>query len=190
VTVLLTYSKEIASLASPIIAWVLATYLGRRVKLLLDYRHAFNFLLQVPTRAPDGTVINPTTMVRTASVSVFNNGRAPATKVEVVFNWQPQHFNIWPSRHYEVKLSPDRRFSVFFENLAAKEVVGFELLAVNADLPEILSVRSEQGLAHRRALVPWPVPPMWRVRAIQVLAGFGIAALVYLAFSAVQLLVR
>ncbi|WP_376094568.1 hypothetical protein ACE7GA_01390 [Roseomonas sp. CCTCC AB2023176] len=187
---LVLYSKEIASLLAPVVTWLLTRYFSQKAALLLDFRHQFTFLLNEPTRAPDGRVLGPVTTVKTLSTSVFNNGRATATKLEVVFNWRPQHFNIWPVRHYEERTSPDGRFSLLFENLTAKEAIGFELLSVNADLPGIIQVRSEQGVAKVRQLTPFPLPPPWKIKVALILMGFGVGAVVYLFISGLQLIAR
>jgi hypothetical protein len=124
-----TYSKEIVALLAPFIAWSLSNRFQNRARLIQSTRHAFTFLIQQPLIGPDGKQISPAQTVNTASVSVVNAGRQVATKVEVVFNWKPQHLNIWPLRHYTENMAPDGRFSLNFDSLAPKEIIGFELLA-------------------------------------------------------------
>jgi hypothetical protein len=95
------HAAKIFSAASPFILWALNQLIQPKARLLLQTRHRFTYLIQQPHIAEDGTVISPTQTVSTQSVSIFNAGRSPATKLEIVFNWKPQHINIWPSRHFD-----------------------------------------------------------------------------------------
>ena len=133
-------------------------------------------------------MLSPTQTVNTASISIFNAGQSPATKVEVVFNWKPQHINIWPSRHFDEKLSPDARYHLFFDSLPSKDVVGFEVLNINADMPGIVTVRSEQCAAKLMELQPQPVAPKWKVAVIVGLLAIGLATAVYFFILFLQVL--
>jgi hypothetical protein len=184
-----SHAAKIFSVATPFILWVLNALLQPKARLFRQTRHRFTYLIQQPLLAPDGAVLSPTQTVNTESVSIFNAGRSPATKVEIAFNWRPQNINIWPTRHFEERLSPDGRYHMFFDSLLAKDVVGFELLSVNAPLPEIVTVRSEQCIATSVLLVPQPLPPKWKVVVAVALIGIGLAATVYGAIWLLQLLV-
>lgn len=180
------YLREIVSLAVPFIAWGLSVWFQGRPRLVRSVRHAFTFLLQEPFRNAEGEVLRSSQTVQTASVSVVNTGRIAATKIEVVFNWKPQYLNMWPSRHYEEKIAPDGRYSIIYDSLPAKDSIGFELLAVNADLPQIITVRSEQVVAVERAMSLQPVYPRWVVIFSMWLILSGIAANVFGIASIVQ----
>jgi hypothetical protein len=184
-----SHAAKIFSAATPFILWALNALLQPKARLFRQTRHRFTYLIQQPHVAPDGTILSPTQTVNTESVSIFNAGRSPATKVEIVFNWQPQNINIWPSRHFEEKLSPDGRYHMFFDSLLAKDVVGFELLSVNAPLPEMVTVRSEQCIATSVQLLPQPVLPKWKVVILLTLIAIGLAATTYGAIWLLQLLI-
>jgi len=145
-------------------------------------------LIQEPLRNAEGAVIRPVQTVQTASVSVVNTGRIAATKIEVVFNWKPQYLNMWPSRHYEDKTAPDGRYSIIYDSLPAKDSIGFELLAVNADLPQIITVRSEQVVAIERSMSLQPIYPRWIMIVSMWLILSGLAANVFGIASIIQLL--
>jgi hypothetical protein len=66
--------------------------------------------------------------------------------------------------------------------------MGFELLAVNAALPEMVTVRSEQSVATKMRLVPQPIAPRSRVVIILWLKGCGVAVNVYIVTLLIQLL--
>ncbi len=183
-----SHARGIVSIATPFIIWFINNRFQPRAKLIQQTRHGFTFLVQSPLLDAQGNQIAPTQTVNTASVSIFNAGRSPATKVEVVFNWKPQHLNIWPSRHYEEKSSPDGSYSLFFDSLPSKDTMGFELLAVNADLPEMVTVRSEQSVATKMRLVPQPMQPRWKVIVAIWLIGCGVAANIYVTTMLLQIL--
>jgi hypothetical protein len=189
-TFLSSYSKEIVAFVAPFIAWILTNRFQNRARLIQSTRHAFTFLIQQPLIGADGKQISPTQTVNTASVSVFNAGRQVANKLEVVFNWKPQHLNIWPSRHYTENTAPDGRFSLNFDNLAPKETIGFELLAVNGQVPAMVTVRSDQSLASNLPLVPQPIQPRWKIVFAAWLMLTGFAANVYLVMLFLQVVVK
>ncbi len=135
-------------------------------------------------------MLSPTQTVNTESVSIFNAGRSAATKLEVVFNWKPQHINIWPSRHFDEQTSPDGRYHMFFDSLPAKDTVGFELFNINAQLPEMITVRSEQcAVAVSMNLIPQPVAPKWKIVLVLLLLGIGLASTVYATIWFLQILI-
>ena len=185
-----TYSKEIVALIAPFIAWVFATRFQNRSRLIQSTRHAFTFIIQQPLIGADGKQISPTQTVNAASVSVFNAGRQVANKLEVVFNWKPQHINIWPSRHYTENTAPDSRYSLHFENLPPKETIGFELLVVNSQLPAMMTARSDQSLASTLPLVPQPIQPRWKLALAAWLVLTGFAGNVYKLTLLLQVIVK
>lgn len=189
-TFIQTYLKEIVAIFSPIVAWILNNRLQPKARLVYGTRHTFTFLIQEPLRNDAGEIVSPTQTVNTASVQLINQGRVAATKLEIVFNWKPQHLNIWPARPYDEHISPDGRYSVLFGSLSPGEVVGFELLAVNAQLPALTTVRSEQSVAKNTPLLPQPVQPRWKqiVGVWFLVVGFG--ATIYFALVGASLILR
>lgn len=91
-----TYGKEIISILVPFITWFLNVGIKAKAKLIWGSPHSFNFLVQEPIRDTEGNIVQPTQMVRTASIRVINIGRETAHKIELVFNWKPQYINLWP----------------------------------------------------------------------------------------------
>jgi hypothetical protein len=178
----------LVAITVPFIAWLLNNRTSSKVKLDWSVRHSFTFILQEPSFDDNNQKISDTKTVNTASISLVNSGRAVATKVEVVFNWKPQHINIWPIRHYEEKISNNGRVSICLENLAPKEVFGFEILSVNSKLPEIVNVRSEQVSGKYVTLAPQVVLANWKVRMIFTLFLIGIGTVVYMLAVFIQLI--
>jgi hypothetical protein len=182
------YAKELVSLLVPFIAWGLARFFRTRAKLVLANPHTFTFLVQEPLRDAQGNEISPTQTVRTVSYLVKNTGSEPAKNVELVLNWKPLCINIWPSRHITEHIEPDRRYVVILDSLAPNEFVGLELLSVNAEVPELVTVRSEECIAKRVEMYPQPLVKPWlaRTAAIMMLAGTGVV--IYLTLLVLQFL--
>lgn len=185
---LISYSKELVAITVPFVAWLLNNRMSSKVKLDWSIRHSFTFILQEPSFDNNNEKISDTKTVNIASISLVNSGRAVATKVEVVFNWRPQHINVWPIRYYEEKLSNNGRVSMCLENLAPKEVFGFEILSVNSKLPEIVNVRSEQISGKYVTLSPQIVLAPWKTRLIFVSFLIGIGTIAYMLAVLIQLI--
>ena len=189
-TFLSTYSKEVVSLFVPLVTVILNRIFQNRARLVQSVRHSFTFLIQEPLLNEHGQVESPTQTVNTASMSVLNSGRVTATEVEITFNWRPQYFNVWPTRPYEENLAPDGRFSVLLENLAPKEIFGFELLAINRKLPDIVNVRSAAAMSVITPLHLQPVVPRWLLLSVWFMAFLGCVTSVYLVTLIIQFVAR
>jgi hypothetical protein len=188
-TFLETYGKEIISLLVPIVTWLLNGFFKAKAKLQVALPHQFTFLVQQPRIDDEGHEISPTQTVKTNSFIIRNSGREPATKVELVFNWKPMCLNLWPVRHYEEHIEPDRRYVLIFDSLAPDEVLGVEVLTVNEDLPNLVTVRSAECIAQNISMYPQPVVGNTVRIATTVFMALGLAAAVYLAILLVQFLV-
>ena len=187
--ILETYGKEIVALIVPFVTWALNTFFRQKAKLQLASPHTFTFLVQQPLFDPQGNQILPTQTVKTQSLMVMNSGRQTATKVEWVFNWKPLCINVWPSRHFVEHTEPDNRYVMIFDSLAPNEYLGCELFSINNDLPDLITVRSDQCVAQFINLYPQPVVPNWQRRVYMVLMLAGLAIVVYVAILLLQFLV-
>lgn len=188
-TFLETYGKEVFALLVPVVTWVLNGLFRAKAKLQVALPHQFTFLVQQPLINEDGEHISPTQSVNTNSFIIRNAGRETATKVELVFNWKPMCLNLWPVRHYDEHIEPDRRYVLIFDSLAPLEVLGVEVLAVNEDLPSLITVRSAQCNAQSITMYPQPVVSNAARRTAVALMALGLAAAVYLGIVVVQFLV-
>jgi hypothetical protein len=124
--------------------------------------------------------------VRAASLFVNNTGRDGASDLEIVFNWKPPYLNIWPQRDYTVGTNPDGRYIIKVANLGTKEFLGLDLLAVNAELPDVVQVRSSQGAGVQITMVPQPVYAKWKIICARFLVFMGLASVIYLLFAVIQ----
>jgi hypothetical protein len=136
-----------------------------------------------------GQQIAPTQTVHTRSLLVWNAGKDTGTKVEWVFNWKPLCINVWPPRHFDEHTEPDNRYVVLFESLAPNEYLGCELFSINAELPSLLTVRSDQCVAQTISMQSQPVMPNWKRRIAVALMLAGTALVVYMTIVLLQFLV-
>lgn len=183
------YGKEIVSLVVPFVTWFLNVGIKARAKLIWTSPHSFTFLVQDPIRNPEGNIIQQTQRVCTASIKVINTGRDTANKVELVFNWKPQHINLWPVRHYEHKTDQDGRHTLIFDNLSPKEEIGLEIMCINVDLPALLVVRSAECTAQNVSLMWVRYLAPWKVNIERLLLLVGLSACVYGLIALIQFLV-
>jgi len=183
------YGKEIVSLLVPILAWALNGFFKAKAKLQVALPHQFTFIIQEPLLDANGQQIRPTQSVKTNSFIIRNAGRVPATKVELVFNWKPMCLNLWPVRHYEEFTEPDARYVLIFDSLAPNEILGIEVLSVNNDLPNLVTVRSAECVAQEITMYPQPVVSNKVRFAALTLMALGLATAVYLSIVLVQFLV-
>ena len=184
-----TYAKEIVALIVPFVTWALNHFMKGKARLRVAVPHGFTFLVQEPLRDPDGKVIRPTQTVQTRSFMIQNDGREPATKLELVFNWRPMCVNVWPSRHITEHIESDGRHVIVMDSLAPGEVVGCEVLSVNADVPDLITVRSDQSTGQRVDMYPQPVVRKGVRIATGSLMFVGLATSVYAVILLIQFLV-
>jgi hypothetical protein len=188
-SILETYGKEMVALLVPLVTWLLNSFFKTKAKLQVALPHKFTFLVQEPLIDPEGKEVSPTQTVNTNSFIIRNAGRDSATKVELVFNWKPMCINLWPVRHFEENIEPDRRYVLIFDSLAPNEVLGVEVLSVNRELPNLVTVRCEQCVAQNINMYPQPVVSNAIIFAARVLMAIGLAAAVYIAIYLIQFLV-
>ena len=184
-----TYGKEIVAIMVPFLTWGLNNLFKPRAKLLLASPHNFTFLVHQPRLDEEGNVMSPTQTVQTNSIVLRNAGKETAKHVELVFNWKPLCINVWPSRHYTEHNEPDNRYTLIFESLAPDEVLECELLAINQQLPALITARSEQCVAQTIEMYPQPAIKNWQKRGGIFLGFTGLALTVYLVIVLVQFLV-
>ncbi|MFZ0092603.1 MAG: hypothetical protein WAK97_01690 [Pseudolabrys sp.] len=186
------FQKEIISLAFTLISAGILYLFRARAKLVWGTPYGFTFLIHdvpAPTPVPVSVPAQqdapqtpaPAPMasnIQTASLIVQNNGREPATEVEVTFNWKPHIYNIWPIRPYDIHTSPDTRFTLKFPNLAPKEFFQVELISPGS-LPQIMSVRCKECVGKYIPVRPMRVWPNWVYGLIWSVMLLGVSAIVY-----------
>jgi hypothetical protein len=112
-----------------------------------------------------------------------------ATNVEIVFNWKPPCLNLWPVRHFSEHTESDNRYVLIFDSLAPGEAQGCEILSLNAELPEVITVRSKECVAKSIPMYPQPVISNSKKAVAAIFMFFGLATTVYLTIVLIQFLV-
>lgn len=182
------YAKEIVALCVPILTFTLNNLFKRKTKLQYAVPHTFSFWIQEPLM--DGEkVISPTQTANTRSHLIRNAGKETATNVEIIFNWKPQFFNLWPLRRYSEQLQSDNRYILVFDSLSPGEMVNVELLSVNRDLPHLVHVRCDQAIGQEIHMIPQPINSQAMIKTATLLIGLGSAAAIYILILLIQLLV-
>lgn len=184
-----TYGKELISILVPILTWALNKYGKSKVNLLVSEPHRFTFLVQDPTTQADGTTIDVQKTVHTISYLIQNTSNETANKVELVFNWQPQYFNIWSPREHHKNTLADKRYIITFDSLSPKEFLQCELLNVNADLPKLLTVRCNECVGKFIEMYPQPIAKNWQRRLALIFMFLGFITSIYLMLTVIQLIV-
>lgn len=183
------YGKEIFAILVPFATWALNYFFKSKAKLKVANPHTFSYLIREPLLNQEGEVLQETQIAHTKSFLIKNAGRESATKIEIVLNWKPQYFNLWPSRHHTAHTEDDGRFYLIFESLSPNETIGVELLSVNRELPAILNVRSDQTIGAFVDMVPMETLNQNLINFIRVMILLGFSTTIYLCIILIQFLV-
>jgi hypothetical protein len=183
------YGKEIFALTVPVFTLIINKFFKNSAKVCYGVLHQFTYLINEPLRNANNEVICNTQIVHTYSYVFKNEGKEPATNVEIIFNYSPMYLNIWPSRHYTVKEGAEGRYIMVMDYLAPQEFVRCEMMSINKDLPELLSVRCKEGLAKEIKMMPNKVLPPIYLRFVLLLIFLGSVTLIYLVIVVLQWLV-
>jgi len=184
-----TYGKEIISILVPILTWALNKYGKSKVNLLVSQPHKFIFLVQDPTVQADGTIDNVSKNVHTISYLIQNSSNETANKIELIFNWKPQYYNIWSPREHTTKLLDDGRYMLTFESLSPKEFFQCELLNVGSELPNLLTVRCNECVGRFIEMYPQPIVKNGLRRTLVVFIVLGFVTSIYFALTLLQLII-
>ena len=140
-------------------------------RIIWGTSHGFTFALP-PPQAQQGveqagqrqenvpSVQNPL-MVHTRTIFLVNRGRVSAENVEIILNFTPQHFSLWPQMNYTSAVNPENRFIIKLESLSVREYTSIELIQVGAELPQLLNVRSSNGISKEVTMAPLRTFPQW-----------------------------
>lgn len=184
------YGKEIISILVPLITFVLNNFFKSSAKISIGELHQFGFLIEEPIRNENGEIVKPRQIINTISYVVVNEGREAAKNLELIFNYKSNtHLNIWPVRPYSESYDPNGRYVLSFGYVAPKENFRCELLSINADLPELLTSRSEQGLSKSIVLQPQKLLNKSFIKIIQCCIFLGMASFVYIFILLLQWLI-
>lgn len=166
-------SPEIVAVLLTALIAAITRYLQPAARVIWGISHGFTFLVPSQEKQPQSYPLS------TGSVFVRNAGRRTANDVEIVLNYRPQHFQIWPALGYETAETPEHHFIIKLKNLGPGEFTTVELVSANHELPITLRVRSPLGEAKRVGIAPMRVMPVWFNRAAVLLFSLGLFTVTY-----------
>lgn len=182
------HQKELWSIATVLLAFSLNRFFRLRPRLNYSVGHSFNLLVEQPLLDNDGNQVAQRQVARTASITVGNSGLQPAKAVEITFNWKPQILNVWPARKFDESVGAFDRYSMKLDSLAPGEQFSIEIMSINAELPLLTAVRSEDCVGRMIKMEAQRVWPTWVLRLIALDMVLGAVAAVYLLVTLVQLI--
>lgn len=186
-TSLQPYQAQFWSLLVVVFGAVVTRLMRLKPKLLYSINHSTILLVDQPLLDQEGQQIAPRQHVRTASIFLENAGLNPAKNVEVAFNWKPAILNVLPARAYTDVTSALDRYSIKFDSLAPGEQVTIDIMAINAELPNMTAVRSEDCKGKAVNMAPQRVWSKWLLNSLLAFLILGLATAVYLLIKLVQL---
>jgi len=188
-SIIQTYGKELVALLVPFIAWMLNRFFQAKAKLNISSPHGFVFLVDKPLYNEHGGLERKELTVYTKSYVLINAGRVTSTNIEIVFNWRPMCINMWPIRSHSERIENDNRCILMFNSIAPGEILGLEILDINRQLPDLVSARCDQCIAHNVVMYPQPVVSNLTRFVCALLLALGLGAGVYIVILLIQFLV-
>lgn len=185
-SILTQYGKEIFSVVVPVFTLLLNKFFKNRAKISFGKLHQYSYLIDKDVTTEGDNQPKQKVVVHTESYVFNNEGREPATSLEIIFNYKPMYLNIWPSRHYTIKIDPDQRYIMMFDYLAPKESITCALMSVDSSLPNLLSVRCKEGLAECITIIPQKRQRPMFINFVGILIFMGSISLVYFVIVLLQ----
>jgi hypothetical protein len=100
-------------------------------------------------------------LLHTQTIFIQNVGWESAQGVEIILNYQPDHFALWPQLNYSTATNPEGRFIIKIENLGRREFTTVEMLHSAREMPSTLRVRTNRGECRQLPMAPAQVYPRW-----------------------------
>jgi hypothetical protein len=160
-----------------LVGWVLVRMftLRGRVAWAVSHQHAFNL-----------QNLTPPTLVHTREMWVQNVGRARVDSVEVVLNFAPGYYDIWPQRQFSTQTTPNNNFVLTFDNLNPREFFTISLFQITNQPPMTTNVRWSGGVGEQRQMAPQQVVSRARLNILGFLILMGFFAIFYFVVRLVQ----
>lgn len=155
------------------IGWVVVRVVTGRPKVRWAFSHRHAFYLQN---------LNPAVLAYTKEIWVQNTGRAVAEGVEIVLATTPQHFDVWPQRHYTALPNPGGSLTIKFDNLNRKEFVTISMFQTAVAPPDVTNVRWHGGVGKQLPMGPQQIYPRWFIAVLRGFLMFGFFSFWYFVF--------
>jgi hypothetical protein len=166
----------IAALLS-LLSWIVLRILTPRARIAWGISHQHAFLLQN---------LQSQTIVYTREIWIQNIGRARAEGLEVILNAAPNHFDVWPQRHFAQLTNPNGNLIIKFDDLNRREHVTISMFQPMIQLPLVTNVRWSGGQGMQLPMAPQRVWPNWFIRVLFALLILGAFTILYVIVRLVQ----
>lgn len=158
------------------VGWIIIrVYIGQgKIAWAFSHQHAFYL-----------SHLNPPVLAYTKEIWIQNIGRSIAEDVEIVFVFRPEHFEVWPQRHYEVLTNPENNLTIKMDTLNSREFVTISLFQTAMEPPVVTSVRWCGGQGKLVQMGPQQIRPRWFIMLLTALLLLGFFSFWYFLFRIV-----
>jgi hypothetical protein len=153
-----------------------------RAKVLWAVSHQNNFPMPATQGRPPGVIC-------VVQIWVQNDGRSVADKVDIAFEYEPEHLKIDPRRQFEIVEHHGAGHIIRLDHLNPQELVAFSMIRADALPPLVTSIRWHGGEAKLVPVAPGRTYPMWWIKVRIVMFGIGLFAVLYSVVRVAQFLI-
>jgi len=155
------------------LGWIgVRTYTGRsKIAWAFSHQHAFNL-----------QNLTPPVLAYTNEIWVQNVGRVVAEEVEIILGAKPQHYDVWPQRHFSELFNPDGSLVIKLDHLNSREHVTISMFQTATQPPMLTNVRWKGGVGKRVPMGPRQIFPRWFSLFLQCLILLGFFSFWYFLF--------
>lgn len=161
------YSEFLQTALIGLVVALVSHWLRPRGRLRWGSAHSHAFLMSSDQ--------GPGYLLRTQSFWFQNTGKSSLDDVEIILNYPPQHFEIWPARQFERRRLDNGRLLIAIPFLSAHEGITLSMLDARADLPEIVGARARSGPAKEIPMTMQRQWPTWTGCVAIALLALGTA---------------
>jgi hypothetical protein len=158
-----------------------------KAKVVYGVGHGFTFSIPQRPQTEPPTAI-PNLLVTTRSIAVNNEGTATAEDVEFYFNYEPEHFQIWPAIQYTSESTEEGNFLIKIKTINPKEHFSIELIQSKVSTPELINVRAFKGRCKNVNMAPMQLYSKAFYNFVLVILILGIYQTILLALKLLSLL--
>ncbi len=95
--------------------------------------------------------------IRVQTIFIQNNGRKDAENVEILLNYDVEHFQFWPPADYTKKVLPDGRVIISLRKVRSGEKYSMNMLDSIGEIAGVISVKWDSGSASEVVVDPMRV---------------------------------
>lgn len=168
---------QIYSVIASIVLAIVAKFLSSKARILWGRAHQNHFMI----KGKDGNL----SAIVTANYTISNVGRATAKEIEVSFNWQPEHYEVYPHIEYTTLVREDGRFIIKIPRISASQSVSVAIINAGNESPNLTHLGIDEGSVKEIALFPQRIFPKPLAYSATALMLVGIMTCLYWMFRIV-----